>query len=660
MNVLPLRPEQLSWVTWTESEMKLALAERVEFWRVAREKIKKRPPAERTFANTVWVYELAGSGLASLVGQLEILMNFGSDEVIRANASRVLNLAQKQILAGQYDLGLYRVIKDYAGGLKEKLPVDARRLLKRMLVDFRRLGLDLSAARRRELQKNSQKIAQLSLAFSKNINDYQDDMFVTAEELDGLPSSYVGGLRHTSDGRHVISLQYPDAFPFMRYAKSDARRAELALKLLRRGGQKNMKLLQEALALRARNAKLLGYGSHDRYALELKMAKTPARALSLVRGLLRRAAPAARRQLNELESLKRRLTDDRQAKLRYHDIGYYGELARQEKFVLDPEQIRSHFELNSVLEKMLTTFASLLSLRFKKLPGSKLWHSEVDLYEVADAGGDLIGYFAFDLYPRPGKYHHMAVFSVWPSEMVSPDGQDYRPGFYVLGGNFPRPTSDQPALLSHGEVETLFHEFGHVLHFVLGHPRFATQGAFSTALDFVEVPSQTVEQWVWQPAMLTQLGQHYKTKASLPLPVIESLVSSRRHLAGYGLTRQLVASWFDLILHHGSLPTDPNQLYAKMFKKYIGLDLPAGAMFAAGWGHILGGYDSGYYSYIWSQVYAADVFGRFVKEGLFNQAIGRDYRCLLEVGASVDEMKTLVTFLGRRPSRAAYLKQIDL
>ena len=222
------------------------------------------------------------------------------------------------------------------------------------------------------------------------------------------------------------------------------------------------------------------------------------------------------------------------------------------------------------------------------------------------------------------------------------------------------PTSDQPALLSHGEVETLFHEFGHVLHFVLGHPRFATQGAFSTALDFVEVPSQTVEQWVWQPAMLTQLGQHYKTKASLPLPVIESLVSSRRHLAGYGLTRQLVASWFDLILHHGSLPTDPNQLYAKMFKKYIGLDLPAGAMFAAGWGHILGGYDSGYYSYIWSQVYAADVFGRFVKEGLFNQAIGRDYRCLLEVGASVDEMKTLVTFLGRRPSRAAYLKQIDL
>jgi Zn-dependent oligopeptidase len=522
------------------------------------------------------------------------------------------------------------------------------------------MGLDLPLGQRSKVKSNEKLMNKLCLQFSKNLNDYHDEIRVTRKELDGLPESYINRLKQDSRGKFIVTLKYPDLFPFLRHAISERRRRELMHKYLQHGGSANVFLLHKILMLRARTAKLLGYKTHPHYALEIKMAKTPERVMKFIGNLATHTRSETKKEIAELTALKRKHTGDSRAKLEYHDVAFYGELVRREKFKLDSEKVREYFPLEFVREQMFAIYSQLLSVRFSKLSGFKLWSPDVALYKVANIDKSLVGYFGLDMYPRQGKYGHMAAFNVMPSCAMDLPGVTYTAPVCFLVGNFPKPALKNPSLLSHGEVQTLFHEFGHIMHFTLGQSQFASQNSFAVAGDFVEMPSQMLENWTWDREMLRKLSRHYKTGKPLPDDMIDTMLVGRNFLEAYGMTRQMVLALYDMLLHLHPPKTAKqiNELMRTLNKKFIGIEMPKDSLFGAGFGHLVGGYDAGYYGYAWSKVYAADLFTRFEKEGVLGVRAGKDYRALLAKAATRDEMEIITEFLGRKPNDKAFLKQL--
>lgn len=664
MKTLTLTPKDFAWTRWKKTDMRAAAETAMAGMKSAKDAIKRIALQDRIFENTIWPYELAMREVGTLQCKLHLLASVAIPQDVRLAAHGTVEWMHAKLVDLLYDAELYRAFKEYAAK-REKIAPDAKRMVAFLIRDYGRMGMDLPLAKRAEVKKNGKLLNKLTLAFQKNLNEYHDEVRVSRKELAGLPESYVNGLRRDAKGKYIVTLKYPDLFPFLRYAKDEKRREELAYKYLRHGGAQNLALLQKALKLRERNAKLLGYKTHVHYVLEVKMAKTPEHVLNFIRGLVAHIRPAVEKEVAELTSCKRKETGDVRAKLEYHDVSFYGELVRQEKFKLDSEKVREYFPLEFVLQQMFDVYAKLLSVKFRKLSGFKLWSPDVVFYEVIDTTGVLLGYFGLDMYPRSGKYGHMAAFNVvagsvadftihQPAERITP--------VCFLVGNFPKPGKGRPSLLSHGEVDTLFHEFGHIVHFTLGRQKFASQNPFAVAGDFVEMPSQMLENWTWDKKILKKISRHCKTGKSLPDSMIANMLAARNFLEAYGMARQMVLASYDIALHLKPPKTAAanNKLMAGFNKKLLGIEMPKGSMFGAGFGHVMGEYDAGYYGYAWSRVYAADLFTRFEKEGIMSFRAGKDYRVLLAKAATQDEMSMITEFLGRKPNDKAFLKQLGL
>lgn len=659
MKMLHYTPDDFVWTRWKKADMDAVAKAVIAGLAETKIRVKEIPARKRTFANTIWPYERAMREVNALQCKLHLLASVVPQRNGRVAAHHTAEWLHSQLVDLLYDSGLYRAFKEYAAK-HEYRTSDAKRLVAFLMRDYRRMGMDLPPTRRALVKRNVKTLNKLVLAFQKNLNEYHDELRLTRAELAGLPESYVNGLRLDAKGRYIVTLKYPDLYPFLRHAKNERRRKEIVSKYLRQGGTQNVMLLQKALALRERNAKLLGYTTHAHYVLEVKMAKTPERVMKFIRDLIAHTRSIMREELAELAGRKKQDTGDRNAKLEYHDIAFYGELVRQEKFRLDSEKVREHFPLEFVLKKMFGIYAQLLSLRFRKLSGFTLWSPDIALYEMRDANGALIGYFGLDMYPRQGKYGHMAAFNAVPGSAANLAGTTRIAPLCFLVGNFPKPNKKNPSLLSHGEVDTLFHEFGHIMHFTLGHPRFASQNSFAVAGDFVEMPSQMLENWTWNREILKKISRHYKTGKPLPSKMIDNMLAGRNFLEAYGITRQMVLASYDMMLHLRPPATVAanNELMRRLNKKMIGIEMPKGSMFGAGFGHLMGDYDAGYYGYAWSKVYAADLFTRFEKEGILSPRAGTNYRKLLAKAATQDEMEMIVEFLGRKPNDKAFLKQL--
>lgn len=654
------RPKDFSWTQWKRTDMQAGAEGVVTRMREVKNGIKKISAPDRTFANTIWPYERTMREIGALQCKLHLLASVAPRHDTRLAAHRIAEWVHAKLVDLLYDVGLYRAFKEYAVK-REKIAPDAKRLVAFLIRDYRRMGMDLPAATRAEIKRNGKQLVKLSLRYAKNLNDYHDEIRVTRKELAGLPESYLTGLRRDEKGKYIVTLKYPDLLPFLRHAKDERRRKELAYKYLRHGGAQNVLLLHKALKLRERNAMLLGYKTHAHYVLEVKMAKTPERVLKFIQDLVAHTRSVTRKEIVELTVRKRKDTGERRAKLEYHDVAFYGELVRREKFDLDSEKVRHYFPLEFVLAAMFRIYAQLLSVRFRKLSGFKLWSPDVTFYEVSNTDRSLVGYFGLDLYPRDGKYGHMAAFNA-----VSGSASDLASGrmrfapVCFLVGNFPRPNAKNPSLLSHSEVDTLFHEFGHIMHFTLGRPRFASQNSFAVAGDFVEMPSQMLENWTWDREILKKISRHHQTGKPLPDQMIKNMLAARNFLQAYAMTRQMVLASYDMSLHLKPPKTTSriNELIRELNKRLLGIEMPKGAMFGAGFGHLMGDYDAGYYGYAWSKVYAADLFTRFEKEGIMSAHAGKDYRTLLAKAATQDEMKMIVDFLKRKPNNKAFLKHI--
>ena len=470
----------------------------------------------------------------------------------------------------------------------------------------------------------------------------------------GLPDAYVQGLEAGSERETVrITLDYPDYIPFMQQATNRENRKHIQHKYYNQAAELNKPILKEAIAVRARIAELLGFDTWADHQMELKMADTTSVRRfydSIVPGLTARAEA-------EKASLQKLLEDDHpEEELSAWDWMYYDTQQARSDFGVDQNVVASYFPLEPVVNAMLDITAEVFGIRYEAINDIGTWHDDVTTFRIIDAASDRhVAVFFLDLHPRKGKYTHAACWSLQKGQRRS-DGS-YRQPFAGVLANFTKPTEDTPSLLKHDEVLTLFHEFGHVLHECLTEVELGKFAGFDTEWDFVEAPSQIMENWIWNVEVLKRFARHHETNEPIPAELVESLVAARDHNIGLKLLRQVYYGNLDLDFHTSG-PTPDLDAIDRTTHTFTLLPIHEDTFFAAGFGHLMGAYDAGYYGYLWSMVYGDDMFSVFQKEGVLSPEVGARYRKeILAAGASRDAIDHLRAFLGREPNANAFMKK---
>lgn len=651
--------KDFEWVNWTPKDINRVVEEALKEKKSRYANIKSISKEDRTFANTVYALESSDYGAVEDMNKVYFLMNASPRKTVRTAAQIALNKFEKAMVDIEFDKDIYQAFKEYKPKRGELKDPD-KKLFDDMTRSYKRMGFELDAAKQRRLKQILKKQTVLGTKFSKNINDYKDHITVGKNDTEGLPKNYLAGLKKDKKGNYIVTLDYPDSIPFMENAKSEENREKLSLKLLQKGGQKNLKILEELVKLRAEHAGLLGYKSHAAFVTEVRMAKSPENIQKFITELIKPLKPKLKKESIELRNAKRKLTKNKKAELKYHDRPYYSNQLKKQKFNIDDEEVREYFPLEIVLKGTLEIYSKLLSVKFVELKNHPTWHKDVLVYAVKNKK-DTIAYFYLDLHPREDKYGHAAVFGLTKGKTTSIDSKaKYIPPVAAMLTNFKKPTKTSPSLLSHGEVETFFHEFGHVVHQALTKAKYSSQSGTSVAGDFVEAPSQMLEHWVWNEKMLKILSGHYKDHSKkLPKETLKNMLAAKNHMIANATMRQLVFASFDMAIHTDKGRKSIPKIYDELVLKLTGLKMPKN-IWPAGFGHMVG-YNAGYYGYMWSKVYAVDMFTRFEKEGLLNKRVGADYRkWILEKGSSMDEMDLVKKFLGRKPNNKAFLKEIGL
>ncbi len=552
---------------------------------------------------------------------------------------------------------LAEAVKAYAGTDDAASLTGLRaRNLEHWLRDLHRAGHDLDDADRQQLRGLRERLIEAEVAFRSNLDEWDDGIDMTLEDLSGLPDAYIERLAPgASEGTHRVSMAYPDYIPFMEEGDRRDLRQALEYKFWNRAAEDNLPLLAEASRLRREIATLLGYDTWADYAMEVKMADPEAvdrLYKSIIPGLTRRGT-------EELAALQELADADLDGEpIQPWDWRYYHTKQLDRDFGIDQNQIAEYFPLGTVLDGMFDITGEVFGLAYRQVEDARAWHPDVALYEIYNAGGDEpIAMFYFDLFPREGKYGHAACFDVM-TRVVDEQG-NVRPPVAAVAANFTKPGPDSPSLLKHDEALTLFHEFGHVLHFCLtevDHPRYA---GYDTEWDFVEAPSQIMENWMWEPEVLQRFAKHYRTGEPIPEHVVKQLVAARDQNEGLVNLRQVYLGKLDLALHGTSdvaIDAATREAYT-----YTLLPFHEGTNFAAAFGHLMGGYDAGYYGYQWANVYGDDMFSVFASEGILSPEVGRRYRNeVLATGYSRDAIEHLRAFLGREPNADAYLKRLGI
>lgn len=616
------------------------------------------PQAERTFENTIMGYERAFDNYGNALGMSGFLSYVSTDKKFRDAANDLQMQSSQYMVDVATRRDVYKAIREYTDTNPRLDPVQAK-LVKEMLIGFKNSGMDLNDADLEKFKALNKEKAEYIIKFDKNIQEYKDPLAVTQEQLQGLGEDYIQKLSKTDDGKYLVTLDYPDYVPFMQNADDEQARKELEFKFNRRGGQENVELLEKTLTLRREIARLLGYKNHAELRLEDRMAKNPKTVMAFLKDLQKKLKPLGKKEDKEMIAYKNSKTGKNSRTLYSWESGYWSNKFRKENLELDSEKIKEYFPSQVVIDGMLDLFGGVFGITFEPVD-IPVWHPDVKAFKIKDkASGELVAYFYMDLYPREGKYKHAACFGLVEGEEKQ-DGT-YQIPFVAIVANLNKPSGDTPSLLKHSEVETLFHEFGHVLHNALTKAKYSAFSGTSVSWDFVEAPSQMLERWAWDPQVLKKISKHYKTGESLPDDLIKRMIAAKNFGAGGMYLRQDFFAQYDMTLHTADTTPDTTKLYFELTKKIRGLPLTKGTIPQASFGHIMGGYDAGYYGYLWSEVIAEDFFGEFKKNGIFNPETGLKFRReILEKGGTLDEEKMVENFLGRPADNKPFLKSIGL
>ena len=616
------------------------------------------PAEQRTFDNTILGYYRIFQKYHEALGVSGFLGYVSTDKKLR-DAVVELEMQTSQYLvdvAARRDI--YRAIRQYTDTHPQLDPVQAK-LVKEMLIGFKYKGMDLNDEDLEKYKALNKKESQNAISFDQNIREYKDPLIVTREQLNGLDEDYIQKLQKTDDGKYIVTLDYPDVIPFMKSAEDEAARKELNYKYNRRGGEQNVALLEESLTLRRESAHLLGYKTYADVQLENRMAKNPKNVMTFLKDLQKKLTPLGKAETKKMVAYKNEKTGKKSRELFPWESAYWGYKYSKEYLNLDSEKIKEYFPSQVVIDGMLDLFGNLFGITFEPV-NIPVWHEDVKAFAIKDKqDGHLIAYFYMDLYPREGKYKHAACFDLVGGEEKS-DGS-YQTPFVAIVANMNKPSETTPSLLKHSEVETLFHEFGHVLHNALTRAKYAPQAGTSVSWDFVEAPSQLLERWAWNPTVLKKISKHYKTGEPLPDDIIKRMIDAKNFGTGNAYLRQNFFAQYDMTLHTLDKTPDTTKLYYDMTKKICHINLLKNTIPQAAFGHIMGGYDAGYYGYLWSEVIAEDFFSEFEKNGVFDTNTGLKYRReILEKGSTVEEEDMVKNFLGRPVSSEPFLKSIGL
>ena len=628
-------------------------------------------PEVPTFQNTIETLEFSGYALERLSSIFFNLNSAETSEEMQKIAQEVTPLLTEFSNDITLNEALFAKIKSvYRQKNSLNLTTEQTTLLDKKFKSFSRNGALLSEDKKAKLREIDTELAKLKLTFSENVlaetNNYQ--LHITNEaDLKGLPDGVIEAAKSEAKSKElkgwIFTLDYPSYLPFVTYADNRELRKEIAIAAGKKAFQNNefdnQEITLKIAKLRFYRANLLGYETHSHFVLEERMAQNPDKVKSFLNDLLSKAKPAAEREFAELTAFAKEL--DGIERLEKWDGAYYSEKLKQKLFDLDDEKLKPYFQLSTVLNGAFIIAEKLYGLTFIEVFDIDKYHSDVTTYEVKDEFGELVSIFYADFFPRKGK-RNGAWMTSFKSQYIK-EGKNERPHISNVC-NFTKPTETKPSLLTFNEVTTLFHEFGHGLHGMLANTVYPSLSGTSVYWDFVELPSQVMENWCYEPEALALFAKHYETGEIIPQEYVNKIKESASFQEGMATLRQLSFGLLDIAFHSNN-PTEITDI--KAFEKTafepttLYPDVEENCM-SVSFSHIFaGGYSSGYYSYKWAEVLDADAFAYFQENGIFNKEVATKFKeYVLSKGGTELPMELYKRFRGQEPKPEALLKRAGL
>ena len=641
----------------------------IELARAEIDAIANNSPAP-TFKNTIEALDFAGENLDRLSS---IFFNLNSAETsdemqkIAQEVSPLLTAFSNDIALNEALFKRVKAVHDQKNNLT--LTTEQATLLDKKFKGFSRNGALLSEEDKLKLREIDTELAKLKLTYGENVlaetNNYQ--LHITNEaDLKGLPDGTKEMARALAKSKElegwIFTLDFPSYLPFVTYVDNRELRKEIAIAAGKKSFQNNefdnQENVKNIVALRHKRANLLGYESHSHFVLEERMAQNPEKVQAFLKDLLEKAKPAALKEFSELTAFAKEI--DGIDQLEKWDGSYYAEKLKQKLFNLDDELLKPYFQLENVLNGAFTIAEKLFGIKFKEVFDLDKYHQDVTTYEVTDEKENFVAVFYADFFPRKGKRNGAWMTSYKPQYVK--DGENERPHVSIVC-NFTPPSETKPSLLTFNEVTTLFHEFGHALHGMLADTIYPSLSGTSVYWDFVELPSQVMENWCYEPEALALFAKHYETGAIIPQEYVEKIKESASFLEGMATLRQLSFGILDLSYHAKVQEITDVKAFEKQAMAFANLypDVAENCM-STSFSHIFqGGYSSGYYSYKWAEVLDADAFAYFQEKGIFNKEVATKFKeNVLSKGGTELPMELYKKFRGQEPKVEALLKRAGL
>jgi thimet oligopeptidase len=627
--------------------------------------IGKQDLSKVTFASTVRAIDDIQNDAQTAVSKTIVIQQTNQDQAMRDAAEKGVKVFQDWAVGVDYREDVYKAVKAFADS-KPKLEGEDALLLEHTLRDYRRAGLALPPDKRAEVEKLRKELAQLETDFQANIVAVKAPVVFRKAELEGVPDTILEspGVKTGDDSYTLLANVTFHYNTVEETAKNEETRKHLFKVRFNLAREKNVPLLNNILAHRNQIALKLGYKSWDDFQTEIKMAKNGATAKKFVSDLVEGIQPKFDAEVAELRKLKIAETKNPDAQIYKWDWRYFQNQLKKEKYTVDTDALRVYFPFQRTLEGMFDIYQSIFGLKFTKIIAPEKWIDDLQLFMVTDAAsGQPLGMFYLDMFPREGKFNHFAEFGIVPGKLL-PSGKYQRPTVALIC-NFPPPSKDKPSLLNHQDVETLFHEFGHALHAIVTNAKYVRFSGTSVPADFVEAPSQMLQNWVWNKKVLDTFAADYRDPSKkIPAELIEKMKEAKLATVGVFYRRQFTFGDIDLTLHDVHPVDQPydcvamsNPIFPKDF-----LPIDPDTAFVAYWGHLVG-YDAGYYGYAWADSIAADMATVFenAPNGFLDKSAGMKLRNeIYAPGGSRDIDVSIRKFLGRERSIQPYLKTLGI